>query len=316
MTTSPTSGPLPQPDPAAALDLASASRSRLPWPVQVLIALVLIFAASSAPLLATLVPGIDRLTSRETPIALGVAVALGLYGLALVVAVVGVAVTARVDGGRRLRDLGWRWDRRSLPALGLGVLISAVVVAGVGVPLTGAGLLRPTTAGIAGEPVWAVLVIGLARGLVLQAIPEELIFRGYLLTSLRLRPVRAVVLTGLAFALVHLTSSGSQQGWAERVLYLAMPLGFGLAAGAMMLSTRSLWAAVGIHGGLHLTLLGSVLPEATGGASVLGNGPALWLLTGLAWTLIAALLLARLVRRLQPGGPGTARAARSARTAA
>lgn len=298
MTTSRKASPAPHPSESAEqLGAASAPRSRLPWPVQVLIAPVLLYAASSAPLLFAFVPGIEKLESPQTPIALAVAVTLGLYALTLLVAVVGVAVVARLDGGRRLRDLGWRWDRRSLPALGLGIGISAVVVAGIGVPLTGTGGLRPMDAGIAGEPVWAVLVIGLARGFVLQAIPEELIFRGYMMTSLRLRPVRAVLVSGLAFGALHLTSSGGQQGWGERVMYLAMPIGFGLAAGALMLSTRSLWAAIGVHGGLHLTLLGFALLDTTGSSIALGNGPALWLLTGLVWTLIAAALLARLVRR-------------------
>jgi membrane protease YdiL (CAAX protease family) len=230
-------------------------------------------------------------------------VAVGLQVLVLVVAIVGVAVVARLDGGRRLRDLGWRWDRRSLLALGIGVLISLVILVAVGVPLTSAGLLRVDDPGISNEPLWAVLVIGLVRAFVLQAIPEELIFRGYLLSSLRMRPVRAVLVSGLLFGALHLISSGGQQGWGERIMYLAMPTGFGLAAGALMLTTRSLWAAVGIHGGLHLTLLAfAVLPQrpeqgSTGSTIALGNGPALWLLAGLAWAVVAVVLLVRLARQ-------------------
>lgn len=290
-------------------------RSRWPWPVQALIAVVLLFVALGATAPISLIPGVRKLEDPDAPMVPAVAVAVGVQLVVLVVAIAAVALVARLDGGRRLRDLGWRWNRRSLPALGLGILISAAVVTAVGIPLTAAGVLRPDDAGIAGEPIWAVLTIGLARAFVLQGIPEELIFRGYLLTSLRMRPVSAVLVSGLTFGVLHLVSSGGQQGWTERVMYLAMPIGFGLAAGALMLTTRSLWAAVGVHGGLHLTLLILALLESRGSPASLGNGPALWLLTGLAWTAIAAALMVRLARRSQASG-ATPPAPPSAPTAA
>lgn len=275
---------------------AAERRSRWPWPAQVLVCAVLLLAAAMASAPLVLVPGIERLDAPGTPMWLVVLVLAGTHLITLVVAVAGVALLARLDGRRRLRDMGWRWDRRSLSLLGLGTLVSVVVVLAVGVPLGLAGALRPTDSGIDGIPWWAALVVGLSQALLLQAIPEELIFRGYLLGSLRMRPLPAVLVSGLSFGVLHLVSSGGQQGWVERVLYLAMPIGFGLAAGALMLLTRSLWVAVGIHGGLHLTLLAVALIEQAVPAVALHGGPAFWVLTGLGWTTVAALAMARLPR--------------------
>jgi membrane protease YdiL (CAAX protease family) len=298
MTTAPQTQPVPPTTDAVAPPAADGPpRSRWPWFVQCLVAVALLVVASSAPLMFAFLPALRDLDRPDAPIGPAVGASVGIQALVLVLAVAGVALVARLDGGRRLRDLGWRWNRRSLPALGLGVLVSALILVAVGVPLTSAGLLRLDDPGIGNEPLWAVLVIGLFRAFVLQGIPEELIFRGYLLTSLRMRPVRAVLVSGLVFGALHLISSGGQQGWGERIMYLALPTGFGFAAGALMLTTRSLWAAVGIHGGLHLTLLGFALLPRTTLSLPFGDGPALWLLAGLAWTLVAVALMVRLARR-------------------
>ncbi len=276
-----------------------APRSRWPWGLQALLSVVVMIVATFAPLVVLLVPGLARLDDPGslTMEVLSVLVVVGVCLVTLLVALGGVALLTRLDGHRRLRDVGWRVDRRSLPLLGVGVALSVVVLVGAGVPLTAAGLLRPGDPVDAGSPVWSVLVIGLAQGFVLQAIPEELIFRGYLLRSVRLRPLLAVLVSGVVFAALHLASSGGQQGWGERVVYLADPLGFGLAAGALVLLTGSRWVAIGIHGGIHATVLATTLLEPVFPALAIGNGPALWLLTGLAWTVVAAVAMVALRRR-------------------
>lgn len=280
-----------------------APRSRWPWVVQAVACPVVLFAALYSQEVFLLVPGLERLDEPSTPIAVVAAAVSAMNLLTLLVALGGVALLARLDGRRRLRDVGWNLTRTSLPLLGVGMVISATVVVCAGAPLTAAGLLRPEDAGIAGEPVWAVLVIGLSQAFVLQAIPEELIFRGYLLGSLRMRPLPAVLVSGLTFGALHLASQGGQQGWVERLAYLAMPIGFGLAAGALVLLTRSLWVAVGVHGGLHVTLLVAALLEQADPALTIGNGPALWLLTGLGLTAVAAAAMILLAR--QDGHPAT-----------
>ncbi len=271
--------------------------------MQVLVCPILLFAAIYSQLLFLLVPGMEQIDQPSTPgltaLAVVVTVAMGL--LTLLVALGGVALLARFDGGRRLRNVGWRFDRRSLPLLGLGILISAVVLVAADAPASAAGVLRHEGAGIDGVPVWKVIFGGLTAAFLLQTVPEELIFRGYLLRSLRMRPLPAVLVSGASFAAIHLASNGGQQGWDERVMYLAMPLGFGLAAGALSLLTRSLWIAVGIHGGLHATVMVAMLAEQVDPAFAGGNGPALWLLSGLGWTVLAAAAMWLLARRRRAG---------------
>ncbi len=299
-TASPAHGAAHPPQPGLVLAGRAAPRSRWPWAVQALLCPVVLLVALLVPALLTLVPGMDRLDAPSTPVGVAAAVMVGLGLLTLAVAVGGVALLLRLDGGRRLADVGWRVDRRSAAALVLGVVVSAVVVVAVGVPLTAAGLLRTEGAGVAGDPVWAVLVIGLSQAFLLQAIPEELIFRGYLLGSLRMPAAAAVLVSGLTFGALHLASSGGQQGWGERLVYLADPIGFGLAAGALSLLTGSLWVAIGIHGGAHATLLGAELLERVDPAFAIGNGPASWLLTGLLYTVVAAVAMVVRARRSQP----------------
>lgn len=64
--------------------------------------------------------------------------------------------------------------------------------------------------------------------------------------------------------MIHLASSGGQQSTSDFVLYLAMPLGMGAIAGAVVLWTDNTWWAAGTHGGFHvlLTLLSTLFPIA------------------------------------------------------
>lgn len=185
--------------------------------------------------------------------------------------------------GLTLRDAGLRWTSASPLSLLAGIGIGAVVVLGVGLPLTWAGALRPTEG--YGLPWWGLLIAGLAQAFLLQGFPEELLFRGYQMTALRLRPLAALWISSAVFAVIHLISSGGQQNALEHVLYLAVPFGFAVAGGALMIVLDSLWAAVGVHGGVHV---GGLIGLAFG----LGSGPAYWVISGLVWTLIGIALLA------------------------
>lgn len=145
-----------------------------------------------------------------------------------------------------------------------------------------AGLLRASE-----EPstfsVWALVMAAVIQGFVLQGFPEELIFRGWQMTAFQTRAVAATVASSTIFASIHLISNGGQQNLAERVMYLALPFGFAMTAGALMVVTRSLWAAVGVHGGVHVGFLVSALLG-------FGGGPALWLTVGAVYTALAVVL--------------------------
>lgn len=80
----------------------------------------------------------------------------------------------------------------------------------------------------------------------------ELLCRGYLMQSLRSRPVLAVLGAAVVFTIPHLLSQGGQEKLGERFAYLAIPFGSALTAGVLGVALRSVWAAVGVHGGLHV----------------------------------------------------------------
>lgn len=79
-----------------------------------------------------------------------------------------------------------------------------------------------------------------------------------------------------------------------------MPFGFAVAAGALMILTDSLWAAVGVDAGVHV---GSLIGVWFG----IGNGPQLWLLCGAVWTVVGILIVARRRGLLAAEWPGPQR---------
>lgn len=272
--------------PAGGADGRSAAR-RITWPLRVLT----IVGPVVALLLATLVPAALMALlppmAEDAPAVIVVTVVVAQC-LVTCTAAIGLGVLLLKLHGLRLRDAGVRWTRVSLPSLLTGLVVGAAVILAVGVPLSRLGLLRPDEGW--GLPWWALLIAGLAQAFALQGVPEEVLFRGYQMTALRLRPVAALFISATVFASIHVISQGGQENALERLYYLAMPLGFAIAGGALMILTDSLWAAVGVHGGVHVGfLVGTFLG--------VGNGPQLWLLCGAVWTVIGVALLAVAHRR-------------------
>lgn len=151
---------------------------------------------------------------------------------------------------RDLRDAGWRWTRASPGWLLLSVVIAGgLVVAAIAVlPATGPVAADP---GSSAPPLFGLIAL-LTQAFLLQAVPEELLFRGWLFNTMRARPILAIAVTTSSFTAIHLISSGGQDSFAERLIYLAVPFGFSLLAAGMRLWTGSLWSAVGVHGGFHV----------------------------------------------------------------
>jgi len=171
--------------------------------------------------------------------------------------------------------------------LGMGVIL--VLVVATGLVVEAVAPTRPVDAGsiTGGWPLWAVIAIALARAFLLQGIPEELIWRGYVMQTLRTPPVVTAYISAGGFAVLHLASQGGQQNLLERLLYLAVPFGFGLLAAALVIRTGSLWSAVGVHGGFHVAT--TILTLWCG----VGEGPVLWVAWGVITTAVAAWLLHR-----------------------
>jgi membrane protease YdiL (CAAX protease family) len=253
--------------------------------------MVFMVLSSFAGALLYLIPGFGSLAgSMNPPVALG-AFAL-TAGLTLAAYVLFSVALVRVVDRRPVRALGLAVNGRAVGGLLGGIVLSALVVFVVHGIAGAAGLGRGTPgaeSGVDGYPVWFVVIYALLLAFVLQGIGEEVIFRGYLLQSLSTsRPVLAVLVSAAAFAVLHLISNGGQQNLLERFVYLAIPFGFALAAGMLALALRSVWAAVGVHGGFHVANTSAVLLGFD------ADGPVIWALLGLAFTIAAASVASRI----------------------
>lgn len=221
-----------------------------------------------------------------------VQVVILVAGFALVGAVMVALVWAwmRLVERRPMRTAGWRLSWGQLGWLGVGTLASVVVTAAI----VGVGMLLPMPEGApAGSdesadalPLWLTIAFVLVRSYLLQGIPEELVYRGWLFSTTQGRPLLTLTWTTVAFTVIHLTSSGGQQNALDHVLYLAIPLGFAALAGALVLLTGSMWVAAGVHGGFHLSLalVAPLLPGAGTSAD--------WVLVGAGYLVAATIVLA------------------------
>lgn len=271
---------------------------------RVLLPTVLFLPFASAGMLLMLIPGFAAALDR--PDALGVVAYAPFAAVVLAAYVLGSWALLHWVDRRPLSALGLRFGRRAILGLLAGYAIAQVATLLAGWATEALGIVRtmdvpqpdpaaPTVS------VIALLVLVVLRAFVLQGIGEEVLFRGYLMQSLRHRPILGVLIAAVAFTVPHLASSGGQQSTVEQLLYLVMPFGFAISAGFLAIAMRSVWAAVGIHGGFHLATIGAAA------VGVLADGPALWVAIGLlhvvAGVVIAVCLPARRWSEVREHGP-------------
>ena len=152
----------------------------------------------------------------------------------------------------------------------LAALAVTAACTATGNAVAAAAGLTTTSPGLHGPVLTGVLMF-LAQAFLLQAIPEEVLFRGYLVqTALGRLPLWGVTaLSVLVFTVPHLLSSSGADTLGERLTFLLLPLGFALLAVAFRLRTGSVWPAVAVHGGFHVSwfvagLLVAPRPDAYG----------------------------------------------------
>lgn len=203
-----------------------------------------------------------------------------------------VGLWMRLIERQKLRDAGWIASLRGLGLLAVGVGVSVAIFALLLAlqVLIGAPIFESSASYsemLNSTPLWAVLLILSGMAFLLQGIPEELLWRGWMFNIVTDRPWLAFWWTTLTFAAIHLLSEGGQEQWYEHLSYLLIPLGFGALAGALVLTTGSMWIAAGVHAGFHvghylvLLLIGQVLA----GSSVTH------VIVGIAFLIPAALVL-------------------------
>jgi membrane protease YdiL (CAAX protease family) len=161
---------------------------------------------------------------------------------------------------RSLASIGLRAEAAPLKTLARGLAIgfgtSALVVAAI----WAAGGMRFAGWGPAWQSPASLLQIGLLfLGFIFQASVEEVIFRGWMLSSLARRSnvVVAVLLVSLTFTLLHF-------GPHQPPLVTLVSFVFSLFACAWVLRTGNLWGVMGWHAGWNWLLATGFESPVTG----------------------------------------------------
>lgn len=206
----------------------------------------------------------------------------------LILVVLGTWLLMRYVDRRPMRETGWRWTRSSAGLLGIGLAISIILTVGFAFVGRALGVLEVVDIPWDDFTTTAIVVAVIAKlfqAFALQGITEELLYRGYLMQTLREHPKVALVVSTLVFGILHLVSAGGQENIAERFIYLLWPTGFGFCAAALLLRLRSLWVAVGIHAGSHV---GGLILQFTG---INTETPVAWVAVGLLYFAVGAAVL-------------------------
>ena len=258
--------------------------------LRIVIAFAMMFACALTPPLLKQVPVIQSFAlAHENPVGLVESLAAGscvllIHGAAVVLALILRYVLGRtLDRGRHV-SVGLRIDRRSLLWLAgmiLAALVVDLVVAGMLHALGLAGGDQPVPQG----PLWLVIVESFSIAFLLQGIPEEIIWRGWLFSSLG-ETRFAAASSVLGFTVLHLLSQVGQQNILEHITYLALPCGFAVTAMIVRIVSGSTWPAIGVHGGFHLVNYYVAEPLH------LRTGSITWILQGLLWATVGLLILA------------------------
>ena len=241
---------------ASALLVSPQGRLRSGWRA----ALFLLLVVALSPLTTLLVALPARLAGRSIPDEQGMMIWLGGVLAALAAHWVMLRFVDRASWSYVGLAPAQGTASRVVPGLALGALA-------VGVPcaiLIAAGWLqvqRATGASVPAETLRLVLM------LLVAALTEELLMRGYLLSALAdgLGRWTALVVTSVVFALLHLNNPGMSPG-ALVVVGLA-----GIFLGAVRFATSSLYAAWAAHFAWN-AVLALVLHALVSGTSLAASG--------------------------------------------
>ena len=264
---------------------------RFHWSVRVLIAMASMFLVLAFGVITSLLlPQLDKAVRYSLAnVALESLVPLSVsFGGVLL-----VWLWMRFVDRRPLRLAGLSLNRWTLPMLALGIVVVVGLDWAVLELLRLANLTQPTAVPPMTGNVGVAIYFALLYGFAAQGFPEEVIFRGYLMSTLVPRGPWALSLwSSGTFGILHLLSNGGQTSILERFIYLIQPFGFAFLACALVIVSRNLWVAVGIHGGDHI-VTDLLQPYAL----KIADGPLVWTVIGLAEFALGAAILVWHVRR-------------------
>lgn len=195
---------------------------------------------------------VQAATARLSPVISYAAAGLGITASALVL----VLLLRRHADRRPWAGIGLTLDRAAIPRLLFGIVLAAIVTtvaaaATVQLGLADWGPSAGTTKKLAEQGLATTIIMIAISTLLVQGLPEELVFRGYMFRNLGATlPLWATVASSsLIFGSMHVFSNSEATTLGERLLYAVTATGFGLMLAACRTVSDTLWLAIGFHGG-------------------------------------------------------------------
>lgn len=190
--------------------------------------------------------------------------------------------------------------RRPVPSVLVGAVLAVALLALTSVIMGVAGSSADDGGGGDAAGDGAGPGLGLAAGLLavtaVQASTEELVYRGYLMGSLRpeLGTYPAVLLSSLVFGLSHGLNPGASAG------YVAATFALGVLLGFIALGPGGLWMSCAFHTAWNAaqSIPSAGEPGSEQDGSGVGAGGLIWVFVAavLCYAAVAALLLRRSAR--------------------
>jgi uncharacterized protein len=180
-------------------------------------------------------------------------------GLGITISALCLVMLLRRHADRRpWSGIGLTLDRATIPRLLLGLVLAAIVTTVAAAATVQLGLADwDPSANITNELVEqglasTIIMIAIST-LLVQAFPEELVFRGYMFTNLgeTLPLWITVASSSLIFGSMHVLSNSEATTLGERVLFAVAATGLGLMLAACRTVSGTLWLGIGFHGGYN-----------------------------------------------------------------
>lgn len=175
-----------------------------------------------------------------------------------------------------LREMGVRHGARALLMWSGGVLVAFLAILGAGTLAQGSEQLDPVPA-VAPSVIGFVFVV--LFGWVSQALPQELLWRGYLMRITNQNPLKGTLISANIYGLAHLIANWAEPNLLNRFLQAQVFGAFGGLGSTLIVLLRSWWPAFGIHCGY---IVGSYVLSVLG----TGTGIVLWGLQTIAFVIL------------------------------
>lgn len=98
------------------------------------------------------------------------------------------------------------------------------------------------------------LIISSLSILLVQAFPEELLFRGHLMDTLsyKVSPWMVLLLSSITFGSIHIFSQSPAAGLGEQLMFVVFAASYGFTLAACRIARDSIWLPIGLHTGHNL----------------------------------------------------------------